>query len=64
MDYMEYRVYCSKEKREIDLCKFWINSNGDIDTSNLPGKREISRLLQSLRLYDVKVEFTGEVQSE
>lgn len=66
---MEYRVYYSHlnkeiEDEEIEVCKFWIDESGDVDEDNLPSKKEISRLLQTLRLRDVCVEFTGKVEDD
>ena len=65
MEYMEYRAYCQKqEEREVTLCKFWIDGSGEVDRDNLPSPRDISALLQALRLYEVHIEFTGRVEDE
>lgn len=64
MRFMEYRAYCVKQKQEVDLCRFWINEKGEVDTQNLPDSGDIGQLLQSLRLYEVHVEFTGRIEDE
>ena len=64
MEYMEYRAYCTKQGQEFTLCKFWIDKNGDVDEDNLPSKGATAELLQSLRIYEVHVEFTGRVEDD
>ena len=64
MEYMGYRAFCTKQGKDITLCTFWIDDNGNIDEENLPSKKPIVELLQALRLYDVSVEFTGMVEDE
>ena len=61
---MEYRAYCNKQGKEINLCKFWIDENGEVDQENLPNKASTAELLQALRLYQVHVEFTGKVDDD
>lgn len=64
MEFMQYRVYYTHLNEEKEICKFWIDESGDVDEDNLPGKKEISHLLQTLRLRDVHVEFTGRIEDD
>lgn len=64
MEFMQYRAYYTHLGEQIELCKFWINENGDIDSDNLPSNGEVARLLQAIRLHDIHTEFTGRIENE
>lgn len=64
MEFMQYRAYYSLLGREVEICKFWIDENGDIDSDNLPSNGEVAKLLQAMRLHEIFTEFTGRVEDE
>lgn len=64
MEFMQYRAYYTHLNKEVELCKFWIDENGDIDSENLPSNGEVARLLQAIRLHDIYTEFTGRIENE
>ena len=64
MEFIQYRVYYSHLNKEVEVCRFWIDENGEIDSDNLPSNGAIARLLQAIRLHEIHVEFTGRIEDE
>lgn len=61
---MQYVAYYTHLNKEIEICKFWIDETGDVDEDNLPSKKEISHLLQALRIHEVYIDFTGRIEDD
>lgn len=59
MEWLEQRMYYVVDKKEIFLCKFWIDETGEVDIENLPTPQEIAILFKQMRLREIHVEFTG-----
>lgn len=66
MEYMQYRAYYKNalSNKDEEICKFWIDENGEVDVDNLPPNRDVATLLQRLRLYEIHVEFTGRIEDD
>lgn len=63
-EHYEYKASYKSNNEEKEICRFWVDENGDVDIDNLPHGKEIALLLKVLKLKNVEIEFTGRIDRE